>query len=70
MVENNERLVDMISGGNLYQHKERTAYEISAINASKRQKQFMKATGSGIPNVGQGTSSMIANPGQRVMQQQ
>lgn len=55
----------MIGGGNLYQYKERTAVEISAINASKRQKQFMKAAGTGVPNVGQGTSSMIQNPGQR-----
>jgi hypothetical protein len=38
MVENNERLIDMIGGGNLYQYKERSAFEISAINASKRQK--------------------------------
>jgi len=36
MVENNERLIDMISGGQLYSYKERTAIEISAINANKR----------------------------------
>jgi hypothetical protein len=36
MVENNERLIDMIAGGVLYNYKERTANEISAINANKR----------------------------------
>ena len=65
MVENNERLIDMISGGQLYSYKERTAIEISAINANKRQKQIMKATGSGVPNVSQQTSSVISNPNQR-----
>jgi hypothetical protein len=29
MVENNERLIDMLGGGNLYSHKEKTATEIS-----------------------------------------
>lgn len=36
MVENNERLIDMLAGGNMYGYKERTATEISAINANKR----------------------------------
>jgi hypothetical protein len=52
MVENNERLIDMIAGGNLYQYKERTATEISAINANKRQKLLMKSAGAGLPNIG------------------
>ena len=59
MVENNERLIDMIAGGNLYQSKERTAGEIFAMNANKRAKLIMKATGTGLPNVGQQTSSVI-----------
>jgi hypothetical protein len=29
MVENNERLIDMLGGGNLYAHKEKTATEMS-----------------------------------------
>jgi hypothetical protein len=29
MVENNERLIDMMAGGSLYNHKERTMNEIS-----------------------------------------
>ena len=48
MVENNERLIDMVQGGALYQYKERTATEISALNASKRQKQLLKAA-AGVP---------------------
>jgi len=52
MVENNERLIDMIAGGNLYQYKERTQTEIRDINATKRQKINLKAAGTGLPNVG------------------
>ena len=56
MVENNERLIDMISGGSLYQYKERTATEISAINANKRQKLLMRGA---LPSVGHQTQSVI-----------
>jgi hypothetical protein len=49
MVENNERLLDMIQGGSLYRYKERTATEISAINANKRQKLLMKGA---LPSTG------------------
>ena len=48
MVENNERLIDMLQGGALYQYKERTQGEINALNASKKQKQLLKAA-AGVP---------------------
>ena len=38
MIENNERLVDIMYGGSTYGYKERTAAEINSINASKRTK--------------------------------
>ena len=36
MVENNERIIDMIGDGKIYNYKERTAGEIQVINATKR----------------------------------
>jgi len=48
MVENNERLVDMIAGGSLYQHKEKTASEMSQIKENRRQKYLNKQIAAGI----------------------
>lgn len=58
MVENNERIIDMIGDGKVYGHKERTTNEIQVINANKRQKMLMKQTG-GLPSVGQQTQQQI-----------
>lgn len=38
MVENNERLVDMMNNGQIYGYKERTTAEINILNAAKRSK--------------------------------
>jgi hypothetical protein len=51
MIENNERLVDIMNGGQLYGYRERTATEINSINATKRIKQLIKASGGSAPNV-------------------
>jgi hypothetical protein len=63
MIENNERLVDIMYGGSLYGSKERTATEINSINAGKRAKQFIKASGGTGPNVSQQTTQMINTTG-------
>jgi hypothetical protein len=68
MIENNERLVDIMYGGSIYGSKERTAGEINTINASKRTKQFIKASQSG-PNVSQQTTQMINTTGSLHTQQ-
>jgi len=38
MVENNERLLDVMNGGQLYGYKERTQTEVSQIATGKRVK--------------------------------
>jgi RIO-like serine/threonine protein kinase len=53
MIENNERLVDMMNNGQLYGYKERTVAEINALNALKRNKLLTKV---GAPiGIGMGT---------------
>lgn len=54
LVENNERLIDMATGGQLYGYKERNTAEILQINIKKRNKQLMKTSGGGggMPNIG------------------
>ena len=51
MIENNERILDMMNNGQLYNYKERTQQEIQALNAQKRNKQLIKIQGGGVPNV-------------------
>jgi hypothetical protein len=62
MVENNERLIDMMSNGQIYGYRERTTAEISLINASKRNKLLVKGGASIMPTVG-ATSTMMLKDG-------
>ena len=41
MVENNERIIDIMTEGKTYGHKERTQAQLYAINSTKRTKQQM-----------------------------
>ena len=48
MIENNERLLDIMSGGQLYGYKERTLNETNQISATKRvAKQQVRQGGAG-----------------------
>ena len=38
MVENNERVLDLMAGGKLYGYKDKTQSEINAINSKQRNK--------------------------------
>jgi len=51
MVENNERLIDMISGQNNYSHKEKTSTEMAQINANRKQKMLNKMEATGKPQM-------------------
>ena len=44
MIENNERMIDMMCNGQVYQSKERTAAEITALNMSKRNRNLLKTS--------------------------
>ena len=62
MVDNNERLIDMMSNGQIYGYKERTTAEIFFINATKRNKLLVKGGASVMPAVGS-TSTMMLKDG-------
>lgn len=47
MVENNERLIDIMNNGQVYGYKERTTMEIQQLNQAKKNKIFTKATAAG-----------------------
>jgi hypothetical protein len=47
MVENNERLIDMLIGGGQYTHKEKTSTEIAYLN-NQRKLKLMRATAGGV----------------------
>lgn len=59
MVENNERLVDIMSGGQVYGYKERSNAEIMMINASKRNKTLVKGGTSMVPSIGTTSNQML-----------
>jgi hypothetical protein len=48
MVENNERLVDIMNNGQIYNYKERTMGEIQQLNQAKKNKLINKATAAGV----------------------
>ena len=53
MVENNERLIDIMNNGQIYGYKERTMQEIQQLNQAKKTKLITKATAAGVSAVNQ-----------------